>query len=217
MGTPSLSRAAPSCFAQVQFALLALAGAALAVPGTASAQSDGGQSGSITHSMAVTGNTPEICALQPGATQVGSLVNISGLDGDTLTVIQFVDPQTLAIRAANATISIAAVCNFPHRLRIESENNGMWPGDGRQSLDKNGFTSAVPYTARVNWSGTTNTLTTDGRVRQLVDQRVNISAAAAGNLELRVEIAPGASNTRVNAPVLAGTYSDTLRIYLEPR
>ena len=199
-----------------RFALLAL-GYLLAAPGAASAQTVLAQSGSATQTMAVSGNTPEICALQPGAVQVGSLVNVSGLDGDTLRVVQFVDPQTLAVRAANATISIEAVCNFPHRLRVESENNGMWPADGRQSVDTNGFTSAVPYVARVNWNGTTNTLTTDGRVRQIVDQRVNINGAAAGKLELRVEIAPGASNNRVNAPVLAGTYSDTLRIYLEPR
>ena len=167
--------------------------------------------------MAVTGSTPEICALQPGSVQTGSLVNMTGLDGDTLRVSQFVDPHTLAVRAANATVSIAAVCNFPHRVRVRSENNGMWPGDGRQSLDTHGFTSAVPYQARLTWNGTTDTLTTDGRVRREVEELVNVDGPAAGNLEIHVEIAPGASNAQVNAPVLAGTYTDTLRIFLEPR
>lgn len=167
-------------------------------------------------SMAVAGSTPEICAMQPGAVQAGSLVNMTGLDGDTLRVAQFVDPRTLAVRAANATLSISAVCNFPHKVRVQSENNGMWPGDGRQALDPNGFASAVPYQARVTWNGVSNTLATDGRVRHQVEDAVSVNAPAAGNVELRVEIAPGASNSQANAPLLAGTYTDTLRIFLEP-
>lgn len=92
----------------------------------------------------------------------------------------------------------------------------MWPGDGRQALDANGFASAVPYQARVTWNGVSNTLETDARVRHPVEDEVSVNAPAVGNVELHVEIAPGASNGQANAPLLAGTYTDTLRIFLEP-
>ncbi|HET9630054.1 MAG TPA: hypothetical protein VFP14_11285 [Novosphingobium sp.] len=192
-----------------------LAGMA-AVAGLAMGSAALAESNTASRTMAVSGSTPEICALQPGAVQTGSLVNMTGLDGDTLRVAQFADPTTLAVRAANATLSISAVCNFPHKVRVQSENNGMWPGDGRQALDAHGFTSAVPYQARVTWNGASNTLETDARVRHQVEDELSVNMPAAGSVELHVEIAPGASNSQANAPLLAGTYTDTLRIFLEP-
>lgn len=193
----------------------AMAGAAV-IGGFAAGSPAMADSATATRSMAVSGSAPEICAMQPGAVQAGSLVNMTGLDGDTLRVAQFANPRTLAVQAANATLSISAVCNFPHKVRVQSENNGMWPGDGRQALDANGFTSAVPYQARVTWNGVSNMLATDARVRRQVEDEVSVNSPAAGNVELRVEIAPGASNSQSNAPLLAGTYTDTLRIFLEP-
>jgi len=196
-------------------AVRALAGAA-ALGALASGGAAVADSVTAARTMAVSGSTPEICALQPGAVQTGSLVNMTGLDGDTLRVAQFADPRTLAVRAADATLSISAVCNFPHKVRVQSENNGMWPGDGSQKLDANGFTSAVPYRARVTWNGASNTLETDARVRHQVEDELSVNSPAVGNVELHVEIAPGASNSQANAPLLAGTYTDTLRIFLEP-
>ncbi len=45
----------------------------------------------------------------------------------------------------------------------------------------------------------------------------DVNQPTAGDLQLRIEIQQGASNVEVNAPVLAGAYADTLRIFLEPR
>ena len=44
-----------------------------------------------------------------------------------------------------------------------------------------------------------------------------LDAPAAGELNLRIEIPEGASNVENDAPVVAGTYVDTVRIFLEPR
>ena len=41
--------------------------------------------------------------------------------------------------------------------------------------------------------------------------------AVAGDLILRLQIDEGASNVEGSAPVIAGTYTDTIRIFLEPR
>lgn len=175
------------------------------------------QSEAETRSMTVTGSTPEVCSIDLGEIQGGGLVNIAGLDGDTLRIEQLADPQTLAVRAASATISFEAVCNFPHQLRLESQNNGLWPTDSRVAGAPAGFAFAVPYSASVDWGAANGQLATDGKVRSTVNSRIALNAPAAGDLTVRIDIAQGASNVEVAAPVLAGVYADTLRIFLEPR
>lgn len=167
--------------------------------------------------MPVIGSVPQVCAMQQGSIQSGSLVNIAGLDGDTLRIIQFVDPSTLSVKAASATISFDAVCNFPHAVRVESSNNGLWPVDGRITQVPGGFAYAVPYTAQVTWGVANAQFSADAKTRRIAEQTINVAAPAAGQLNLRIEIAEGASNVENRAPVIAGTYVDTVRIFLEPR
>lgn len=187
-----------------------LAGAVLATPLAA-------QTTSATRTLPVTGSVPQVCALQPATLQPGDLVNINGVDGDTLRILELTDPQTLAAKAASATVSFAAVCNFPHRVTIESQNNGLWPTDGRMATPGTDFASALPYEARVDWADTSGTLYANAKVRALTDEQLTIDSAAAGNLILRFRMQQGASNVADNAPVLAGVYGDTIRIFLEPR
>ncbi len=175
------------------------------------------QSLTATTTMPVTGSVPQVCAMQQGSIQSGSLVNIAGLDGDTLRIIQFVDPSTLSVKAASATISFDAVCNFPHAVRVESSNNGLWPVDGRITQVPGGFAYAVPYTAQVTWGLANAQFSADAKTRRIAQQTINVAAPAAGQLNLRIEIAEGASNVENRAPVIAGTYVDTVRIFLEPR
>ena len=190
--------------------LAVLAGALAVAPAWA-------QTTTSSKAMTVQGSTPEICTLDRGQIGTGNLVNIVGLDGDTLRIQQLTDPTTLAVRSTNATIDFAAVCNFPHEVRIESENNGLWPTDARISAPPDGFAYAVPYVASLTWDNTNGSLDADAKVRRSVEQRVAVDEPAAGTLEVEISIPEGASNVEVNAPVLAGDYTDTLRIYLEPR
>jgi len=183
----------------------------------APAMADSLPSLTATQAMPVTGNVPQVCAMQQGQIQPGSVVNIAGLDGDTLRIVQFVDPATLSVKAASATVSFEAVCNFPHAVRIESANNGLWPVDGRITAAPAGFAFAVPYSARVDWGPANSRFDTDAKTRRLSEQVINVDTAVAGQLNLRIEIAEGASNVENRAPVVAGTYTDTVRIFLEPR
>lgn len=175
------------------------------------------QSAVATQALPVTGSAPQICAIAEGDLQASQLVNFNGLSGDTLQITQLLDQQTLAARPASATLSFSAVCNYPHQIRIESQNNGLWPTDGRLAASASGFASALPYDANVTWSDRSGTLRTDAIVRGSREQRITLDQAAAGTLTLRLAIAAGASNNGSNTPVLAGVYGDTLRIFLEPR
>jgi len=100
---------------------------------------------------------------------------------------------------------------------VESQNNGLWPTDGRMATPGTDFASALPYEAIVTWADTTGTLEANAKVRALTQTLLSVDSAAAGNLILRFKLAQGASNVADNAPVLAGVYGDTVRIYLEPR
>lgn len=195
------------------FTGLCLAASALA-PMAAQAQS---AASTDSREFPVTGNAPQVCTLDRGTIRTGSLVNFNGLDGDTLRIQQLTDPSTLTARAANATISFEAVCNFPHRVRIESQNNGLWPTDGRMSSDVADFAYALPYVARVSWGDRNGELDADAKIRRLSENRFNVDQATAGEMQLQITVQAGASNVRNNAPVIAGAYGDTLRIFLEPR
>lgn len=188
--------------------------ASLALAGQAQAQA---ANTTATRTMPVTGRVPQLCAMQPGKIQPGGLNNIAGLDGDTLRIIQFTDPTTLAVRSASASINFDAVCNFPHQVRIESQNNGLWPVDERISDRPAGFAYAVPYTAQISWGQLSGQFQASAKVRAMAQQQYFVDNAVAGTFNLRIAIEDGASNLETRAPLVAGTYVDTVRIFLEPR
>jgi hypothetical protein len=75
----------------------------------------------------------------------------------------------------------------------------------------------VPYTARLNWGPVNAQFDADAKARRISQRDIPVDTAVAGELNLRIEIAEGASNVENRAPVVAGTYVDTVRIFLEPR
>lgn len=164
----------------------------------------------------VTGNAPNVCAMQTPRLAAGKQINFRGLNGSTLQIDTLVDPATLATRAASVDVLFDAVCNFPHLLRVEAQYNGL-SRNSELTAAPGGFASAIPYTATVNWGPQTTTLNADAQIRRVHEQVLTVAEPTAGELKLRLEIQPGASNVQSNAPVLAGNYADTLRVTLEPQ
>lgn len=193
---------------------LAVMAALAGTPALALAQSEGG-----TRLLDVIGSAPQVCSLQRPAlaNDAGSTINFTAVTGNLLQIQTLVDPATLAANAASVSVSFDAFCNFPHRLSVESENNGLWQTDGSMNQPADGFAYALPYEAEVSWADLRGRLDADANVRRIVEQRIDVDQAAAGEVALTIRIEPGASNTRVNAPVLAGFYRDTIRVILEPR
>ena len=100
---------------------LALATAALLVPAAAL-----GQATNPSQTFAVTANVPGACAIGSPILAPGAQVNFRGLNGTTLQIDQLVDPTTLSTNAASVEVQFEATCGFPHRLKVESQNNGLW-------------------------------------------------------------------------------------------
>jgi hypothetical protein len=176
-----------------------------------------GQTPVASQQMAVTGSVPNVCSLQQATLSTGVLNNFRGLSGDTLQIATLVDPTTLATNAATAQLEFAAVCNFPHQVRLESQNNGLWQTDGSTDSRITGFAYALPYVASITWGDVSGELNADANIRHISEQSIYVDEATAGQLRLNISIVAGASNIHSNAPVLAGVYGDTLRIFLEPR
>lgn len=167
--------------------------------------------------MPVVGSAPQVCTLQPPRLSPGAQVNFRGLSGETLQIDQMVDSATLATNAGSAQVQFDAVCTFPHQLRVESQNNGLWRTSETATRPAPGFTYAIPYRAELSWAGSNTALDADALARRVSEQRLAIDEPSAGTVQLRIVIQQGASNVRANAPVVAGYYGDTLRLVLEPR
>lgn len=190
----------------------ALIVAGLLMPAAAQAQSN-----SATSNFAVTANVPGACAVGAPQLAAGRQINFRGINGTTLQIDQMVDPTTLSTNAASVDVKFDAICTFPHRLKVETQNNGLWPTSERGARAPQGFGNAVPYRATATWADRSVTLVADAGVRRIADNSVFVPGAGMGDILLRLEIEPGATNNQANAPLLAGVYGDTIRITLEPQ
>jgi hypothetical protein len=190
----------------------ALIAAALAFPAAAQAQSN-----SVTSAFTVNASVPGACAVGAPLLSAGRQVNFRGLNGTTLQIDTMVDPTTLSTNAASVEVRFEAVCTFPHRLKVETQNNGLWPTSERSPVPPEGFGNAVPYRADVTWADRTLRLNADAGVRRIADNSLFVPGAGLGDILLRLEIDSGATNERANAPLLVGVYGDTIRITLEPQ
>ena len=186
--------------------LTALAPAAAAAQGTTSARS-----------MAVSASAPPVCAIQKPSLAAGGQINFRGLNGNTLQIDHLVDPATLGAAGASANVKFDAICNYPHRITVEAQNNGLWQTSERSPVPPEGFAYAIPYSATIDWGLEHGRLDADAKVRRIAERSITINRPTSGEIKLRLEIEAGASNVQANAPVLAGFYGDTLRITLEPQ
>jgi hypothetical protein len=167
--------------------------------------------------MAVNANVPRSCTIASPVLEPAAQVNFRGLNGSTLQLDQLVDPATLSTNAASIQVVFTAMCNLPHRVKMESQNNGLWRSSEGGGVRPEGFANAIPYHARLDWLEDSLLLNADAGARRVGENSLLVSEGRAGNLKLRLEIDAGSTNTQANAPILAGFYGDTLRITLEPQ
>jgi len=186
--------------------------AAVAGPGIAHAQSN-----SATRTMAVNASVPRSCTIGAPILDSSAQVNFRGINGSMLQIDQLVDPTTLSTGAASVQVRFEAVCNLPHRIKLETQNNGLWQSQERGRAAPTGFANAIPYQARLEWLDETLLLNADARAHRIAENSLLVNEGRVGDLRLRLEIDPGATNAQANAPIVAGTYNDTLRITLEPQ
>jgi hypothetical protein len=164
----------------------------------------------------VQGSVPQLCSMQlPRLLSDRAPINVTDLTGNSIAITQLTDPTTMATKATQFDVGFDAVCNYAHRLVVESQNNGLW----RDALTgpAPGFADAVPYTAVITWGDTTTTFRADAEVKQIANVTVPVNKPTEGQIELQFEIRAGAANGDSFAPMLAGRYSDIIRVTVEPQ
>lgn len=184
---------------------------ALAAAASAQAQ-DAAQSGTVD----VLASVARYCAVGQPELGADAQVNIRNLNANTLTIDQLTDPSTLSTRAASVEVVFDAVCNYPHKLTVESQNNGLWR-NGLAGNPQNGFAVAIPYKADVRWGAARVDFDATAAAFQRLEESANVSQATEGQIQLRFEVIEGATNVAANAPLVAGNYSDVLRVTVEPQ
>lgn len=164
----------------------------------------------------VAGRAPVVCTLAMGSRSADGFNNFSTADGNVYRVDQMIDSATLSTRAASFELTLSGVCNTAHRISVESLNNGLWQLSETPPARPNGFGTAVPYYITAQWFDQIEVLAADAAIRQPRESSIPISGPASGELTLRFEILAGSNNFAANAPMVSGSYSDTLTIVLEP-
>lgn len=193
--------------------LLLVAGTSALLPAAAAAQ----LVAPVTRTVPVIASAPAVCSIQEPELAAGGQINFKGLNGNTLQIDHMVDPATLGAAGASANVTFDAVCNYPHRIKVEAQNNGLWQTSERSPTPPEGFAYAVPYSATIDWGLEHGRLDADAKVRRIAERSITVNRPTSGEIKLRLEIEAGASNVQANAPLLAGFYGDTLRITLEPQ
>lgn len=194
--------------------LLCLASLAAAGMATAAQAQTGVR---VDKDMGVSGNAPNLCILgELSQSNVLPLVNASTLGVGAVEILELRDEVTLSTAAASFSITFQGMCNYPHRLTIESANNGLFRAISAND-NVSGFGTAVPYTASMNWGGERVSFEADALRRGITNQTSQVTEPFAGDLQLSVQIRAGATNLRDGAPLVGGLFSDVLRITVEPQ
>lgn len=163
--------------------------------------------------VTVVGDANLMCTVGAPTQSAGALSNFDTPSGSVFGITRLADPDTLSTQAANITLSMDAMCNSIHRVVIASDNNGLWrEGAGAAP---SGFGSAVPYRANLVWADQQYPLTAEAASRQSVEEEMLIGRPNTGEMLIEFEINTGATNAGLGAPLLAGEYSDVLRVTVE--
>jgi hypothetical protein len=165
----------------------------------------------------VIGSSPQLCLLgEPSTSTQSTPINVRTIVGRVVTIQEMTDPDTLSTRAASIELQFDAFCNYPHKITLESDNNGMFRQNagGETAI---GFANAVPYRAELRWDQELLQLDADALNRKEVRQSSTADQPTSAPLLLRLQVMAGATNITTQAPLLAGEYRDVIRITVGPQ
>jgi hypothetical protein len=167
--------------------------------------------------MGVSANTPDVCIISnQNNGRIRPLVNATTSGAAAVEIASLIDRGTMSTAAAQVEVVFDAMCNFPHKLNVISDNNGLFrPINAAPAVA--GFASAVPYTADVTWGGQTLNFEANAQRRGLNQADLLVAEPAAGSIVLQFNVLPGATNAQNGAPLAAGIYSDVIRLSVEPQ
>jgi len=162
----------------------------------------------------LTANVPKFC-------QFNAVPTFSGLNNFSVSansigssVLQMTTPTTSVGIANNAgfNFSVNATCNYPSQVVMTTLNGGLRDASP-ESVVSGTFVNRLDYTVIATWDGApVGLLSTASNPPGFSSAPQLAPTAYTGALNLGVVFVPN-----VSAPMLAGDYTDTLRISLTPQ
>lgn len=180
-----------------------------AVLGGASAQS-----ASERVDIAVTGSVGRMCILAAPQVDIGASTNVGTVSGSAVRIADLSDDQ-MTTRATNFTARLSAMCNVSHQVVISSDRGGLWRSPAGTSVT--GFANGVPYRAKVTWNGAQTTLSATAASEAPMQQTMNVDTPGTGDVDVEFHIDQAATNAGSGSPLVAGSYSDTIRVTMGPQ
>jgi hypothetical protein len=180
---------------------IAILVAHLLLPATAHAASEAGVT------LGVKAVAPRICGIS-SAVQSRSTENMLLTSGGHVTVKELLDENTGRIKPAVIDLSVAAVCNTPHQIRLKSEK-GALRSETLPDDPKGTFLKDVKYRAILRWGASTTTLIANGAGTSH-EASEDIQRPVVG--DLNVEIRVDGTDNDLSTPLLEGAYTDVLTI-----
>jgi hypothetical protein len=161
----------------------------------------------------VTANVPKFCQFTsvPGFT---GAINATGtpLLGTSTVSIDTAATSSGIMNDFAFTFTANALCNTPSKFHLTSLGNGLKPSPV-PTVSSGTFRNHINYQASGKWNGgVASGLTTTGGTGPLHSTDRMQATAVAGQVTVDVTAVLNTS-----APLLAGTYADTLRLTLEPQ
>lgn len=172
------------------------------------------QSASQHADIAVTGSVGRMCVMVAPRVDVGASTNLGTVSGSAVRIAELSDEQ-MTTRATNFTARLSAMCNVSHQLIISSDRGGLWRSPTGATIP--GFANGVPYRAKVTWNGAQSTLTANAAGESPVQQTLNADAPGSGDIDVEFHIDQAATNAGSGAPLVAGSYTDTIRVTMGPQ
>lgn len=171
----------------------------------------------LTGSIGISGFVARQCSFGDAAISGRLPLNFTSGGTNALRIVALTDPVTLTTAPASIVITFSGACSQPHRVTLESQNNGLWRTGAGLAATPAGFGDAVPYTATLQWPPGNLALQADATSQHIHESALNVGQAVAGPFTLQIEIRAGATNRTAYAPLIAGGYGDTLRLKVEPQ
>ena len=177
------------------------------------AQAGGNYSDSITVDLYnASGNVLLVSQPLTVTATVTKTCTISGVAAPTPDNVTIPITATGAVNTANIDRNYTTACNYPANVQLSSSNGGVRNAAAAPS----GFARIINYNSTATFSGasaTLNTATVAGATGTETGTASATSGSGTPSGSMLVRITPQA-NTQ---PLIAGSYSDTLRVTITPQ
>lgn len=167
----------------------------------------------------VTANVTPFCQFNAGITHTSPPNNMALNSTTASQTFYTLQPSFLsggAVSSASFTLTIPASCNASSVLSIQSINNGLKDTTSPVPILSGAFRNVINYFASAQWGATATFLTTDGDANPATPKVGTPAALIVGPRTDIVSVQFNLSNNGSEI-VVAGNYSDTLRITLDPQ